>query len=90
MKEQYLNLTQFKSMREGLVTHGALIKDTLLVVKDLLELNNTISTCLINLNFILYYFLLLNNCEYLIGQICQYHCNQLTFSMLPRQNELEN
>ena len=45
----------FKSIRVGLARHVSLFKDTYLVVKDSLKINNAISTCLINLNFILYY-----------------------------------
>ena len=45
--------------------HGLLFKDTNLVAKDPLKLNNAINTCLINLNITLYHVSLLNTCEYL-------------------------
>ena len=69
----------FKSGKVGLTMHGLSIKDRpfrwleILAAraKELLKRNNTINTCLIRLNIILYYSLLLNTCESLICQIYQ-------------------
>ena len=54
--------------------YGSSFKDRHLVqshAKDSLKFNNTTKTCLIRLNIILHYFLLLNACECLICQIYQ-------------------
>ena len=42
-------------MRVGLIIHGSSLNDAHLVAKETLKLNNTINTCLIRLNVILYY-----------------------------------
>ena len=85
LNEQYLSSTGFKSTRVGLTMHGSPFKDrhfawleTLATrAKELLKLNNTINTCLIRLNIILYYPNLLKTCECLICQIYQLNCNRL-------------
>ena len=54
-----------------------LFKDTHFVAKDLLNVNNAINTCLINLKIILYHASSLNIYEYLKYHQHQYHHNQL-------------
>ena len=54
-------------MRVGLNLHGSSFRNRHLVAKDSLKLNNTINTCLLRLNSILYYSLSLNTCECLIS-----------------------
>ena len=51
--------------------HDSSFKGRRLVVEDSLKLNNTINTCLIRLNIILYYSFTLNTYECLICQIYQ-------------------
>ena len=47
------------------ILHSLLFKDTHLVAKDPVELNNAISACLINLNIVLYHASSLNIYKYL-------------------------
>ena len=56
MNGQYLPSTGSKSIRVGLIVHGSSFNETDLVAKDSLKLNITISTLLIMLNTIWYYF----------------------------------
>ena len=64
----------------GLTMHDSSFKNRhffRLRAKDLIKLINTINTCLIGLNIILYYSLSLDAYECLICQIYQYNCNRL-------------
>ena len=56
MNGQYLPSTGSKSIRVGLIVHGSSFNETDLVANDSLKLNIAISTLLIMLNTILYYF----------------------------------
>ena len=54
----------FKLIKVGLAKYGLLSNDMHFVANDMLELNNEISTCLIDLNIILNYSFSLNIYEY--------------------------
>ena len=58
-------------MAHHLKTHFVRSENLVSHAKDSLKLNNTINTCLIRLNIILYYSLPLNTCECSICQIYQ-------------------
>ena len=45
--------------------------------KDSIKLHNTINTCLIRLNFILFCSFSLNNGDFLMCHICQENCKRL-------------
>ena len=51
--------------------HVSFLNDTHLVTKDPLKFNNSINTCLIGLDIILYFSQPLNTCECLGSQIYQ-------------------
>ena len=55
MNGYYLSSTGNILIRVGLIMHGSPFKNRHFAAKDLLKLNNTINTCLIKLNIILYY-----------------------------------
>ena len=52
---KYLRSTGFKSIRVALAIHVSSFKDRHVVAKELRKLNNTINTCLITWNIILYH-----------------------------------
>ena len=59
MTQPWLCSSRFKLISVGLEIHGWLCKAIQFVANDPVKFNNAISTCLINLNVILYIFFLI-------------------------------